>query len=84
MSNFLGEPGGRFPLKLRPQYTCRLPLSESKLEEVPQGLHPILPVDLLAFRIGASIVPYAKLINPHVPLACNAGADFYLDTKVIC
>jgi hypothetical protein len=59
------------------------PSPEAKFENVPEGLHPVLPTNLLSFGIGPSKVANAKLINAKVALAGDLGAHLYFDPEII-
>ena len=55
-----------------------------KLENVPQRLQPILPVDLLCLpAVGAAVIADAKLIDSQIALPGNFGAHLHFNAEIV-
>src|ERR1700681_1546970 len=56
---------------------------EAKSQQIPQGLEPILPVDLLPFLVGPAEIPNPDLVDAPAPRQRDLRTDLDLEPEIV-
>src|SRR5262249_42892023 len=70
------------PSAALPSHRAARSIREPELEKIPKRLDPVLPVDLLALRIGAAEVLDSGLVDAPLARAAYLGRDLHLASEV--
>src|SRR5215475_4608395 len=56
---------------------------KTEVKHIPKRLHPVLPIDLLAFGVGPPVIADAKLVDAQLAMTRDFRTELHLDAEVI-